>query len=159
MKIYTRKGDDGTTGLLYGGRVAKDNAAKLRFCTQPFPLQKHPNAIPAGQAALYAREEGKFWAMHDALFEHQSSLSLDEIKLLGGKVGLNAAELGKVLASQKYVDELNAARESGKAAGVASTPTLFVNGRKVDLPFTAELLQHTLDDELEWMAHGGWAAD
>jgi protein-disulfide isomerase len=126
----------------------------------PFPLAAHPNATPAGQAALYARDQGKFWEMHDALFENQTTLSVDAIKQLGGKIGLNANELGKVLAGQRYIEELNASKELGKNAGVNATPTLYINGRKLELPLNGELLIHTVDDEMEWSANGsGWAAD
>jgi protein-disulfide isomerase len=65
-----------------------------------------------------------------------------------------------VLGSNKYIDELNASKDAGKNAGVTATPTLYVNGRKLDLPLSGELLAHTLDDELEWAAnHNGWGAD
>jgi protein-disulfide isomerase len=139
---------------------AKENSARVRFCMAPFPLAAHPNAIPAGQAALYARDQGKFWEMHDALFENQTTLSVDAIKQLGGKIGLNANEVGKVLAGQRYVEELNASKEAGKNAGVNATPTLYINGRKLELPLNGELLIHTVDDEMEWSANGsGWAAD
>ncbi|HEX4621647.1 MAG TPA: thioredoxin domain-containing protein, partial [Myxococcaceae bacterium] len=139
---------------------AKENSARVRFCMAPFPLAAHPNATPAGQAALYARDQGKFWEMHDALFENQTTLSVDAIKQLGGKIGLNANELGKVLAGQRYIEELNASKELGKNAGVNATPTLYINGRKLELPLNGELLIHTVDDEMEWSANGsGWAAD
>jgi protein-disulfide isomerase len=140
-------------------QFAKDNAAHVRFCYAPFPLSAHPNATPAGQAALYARDHGKFWEMHDALFENQTTLSPDMIKHLAGKIGLDAADLGKVLASKKYQDELDASKEQGKNAGVNATPSVYLNGRKLEMPLSGEMLQHTLDDELEWNANNGWSAD
>jgi hypothetical protein len=58
------------------------------------------------------------------------------------------------------VEELNASKDAGKNAGVNATPTLYVNGRKLELPLNSELLIHTLDDEMEWAANSsGWAAD
>lgn len=140
-------------------QFARDNASKVRFCYAPFPLSSHPNATPAGQAALFARDNGKFWEMHDILFENQTTLSPDMIKHLGARVGLNADALGKVLASTKYQDELNASKEVGKNAGVNATPSVYFNGRKLEMPLSQEMLQHSLDDELEWQANNGWAPD
>lgn len=133
---------------------------KARLCYAPFPLAQHPNAIPAGQAALFARDKGKFWEMHDQLFEHQTELNPAFIKQLAQQVGLNPNELQKVFDDKKYVDELNAWRDAGKAANVDATPSIYFNGRKFNLPVSPETLSHTLDDELEWIANkNAWAAD
>lgn len=132
----------------------------VRICYAPFPLQSHPHAVLAGQAALFARDQGRFWAMHDALFENQLSLSEGFIKQLATKVGLDAAALAKVFTANKYVDELNASKEQGKAAGVEMTPTLFLNGRKASLPLAADALTLMVDDELDWVAgNSGWPKD
>jgi protein-disulfide isomerase len=132
----------------------------VRFCYAPFPLSGHANATPAGQAALFARDKGKFWAMHDLLFENQMTLNPAEIKRLAASIGLDAAELTKAMDAGKYIDELNASKESGKAAGVDSTPSVYVNGRRLHLGLSPSILEHTVDDELEWLANkGAWAAD
>jgi len=132
----------------------------VRFCYAPFPLSGHANATPAGQAALFARDKGKFWPMHNLLFDNQMTLSPVEIKRLAASLGLDAAELGKAMDSGKYLDELNASKESGKAAGVDKTPSVFVNGRLLHLGLSPSTLEHTVDDELEWLANkGAWAAD
>jgi protein-disulfide isomerase len=131
-----------------------------RLCYLPFPLSGHANAIPAGQAALFARDNGKFWPMHDLLFENQTTLNPASIKQLAASLGLSAAELGKAMDSGKYLAELNASKEQGKAAKVDATPAIYVNGRKYNLSLTSEMLNHTIDDELERLsANGSWAAD
>jgi len=132
----------------------------VRLCYAPMPLQMHANAIPAGQAALFARDHGKFWQMHDAMFENQRHLSPSEIKSLAAKVGLDADALQKVFDSGKYVDELHASQEMAREAGVDSTPTVFVNGRAMGLPPKAEFLERARQDELEWTSHqNSWAPD
>jgi protein-disulfide isomerase len=142
-------------------QLAKDLGAKgLRVCYAPFPLQGHPNAMPAAQAALFARDRGKFWEMHDLLFQNQHSLSIAAIKQLADKIGLSGAELGKAFDEKKYVEELNTWKESGRVAGVDSTPSLYFNGRKFNLPMNPETLAHSTDDELEWVAgKNAWVAD
>ncbi len=132
----------------------------VRLCVQPFPLSAHANAFPAGQAALFARDRGKFWALHDLLFENQRQLSVPRILELAGRVGLPAAELRKAMDAGKYLDELKASRDAGVQAGVDSTPFLFVNGRRYGLPVQEAMLAHAVEDEREWASHrNAWAAD
>lgn len=122
----------------------------VRLCQMPFPLSGHPHSTISGQAALFARDNGKFWPMYDALFENQLSLSEATIKDLAKKIGLDDKAVGKLFGTEKYVDELNASRDAGKAAGVDSTPSLFVNGRKLTLSLSQESLTLAIDDDLEW---------
>lgn len=142
-------------------KLAADYAAKgLRLCYAPFPLAGHPNAIPAAQAALFARDHGKFWQMHDLLFENQAALTPVLIRQLAERLGLSSAALGKALDGNKYLDELNAWKESGKVARVDATPSLYFNGRKLTLPPDTETLAHSADDELEWIGNrNAWTAD
>jgi len=139
---------------------ARTNADSLRFCFSPFPLAGHPNSLPAAQAALFARDHGKFWQMHDLLFENQRQLNPELIKSLASKLGLSPAELSKALEAQRYADELNLWKESGIRAHVEATPTVYINGRKYLLPIGAEALQRTLEDEIEWISNkNSWAPD
>jgi len=132
----------------------------VRVCFMPFPLSAHPNAVPAGQAALFARDAGKFWAMHDALFDNQLSLSDAAIKSLAKQVGLDEAALTKAMAAGKYKDELEASKEAGKNAGVDSTPSMYINGRKLTLGISMDSLAATVDDELDWVqGSGAWASN
>lgn len=132
----------------------------VRFCYQPFPLQSHPHALPAAQAALFARDHGKFWQMHDLLFANQTALSREKILELGESIGLPKDALGKALDSGQYLDELKASKELGHTVHLDHTPTVFINGREHLLGVSTELLQHSVEDELEWQANGGaWAKD
>ncbi len=122
-----------------------------RLCFQPFPLSGHPHALPAAQGALFARDNGKFWQMHDALFDNQLSISEPMIKETAKKLGLDDKALGKAIASGKYLDELTASKELGKSAGVDSTPSLYLNGRKLTLGPSPEAIVAAIDDEFEWL--------
>lgn len=124
----------------------------VRLCYQPFPLAGHANAMPATIAVLAARDAGKFWAMYDAIFDNQTQLSLDLIKKLAAKHGLDANAVGKAIADNKYQDEINASKDLGKQAGVDATPMIFINGRKLTLNPTADALLVAIDDELDWAA-------
>lgn len=141
-------------------KEALERAKGARVCYRPYPLPGHPHSLPAAQAALFARDQGKFWQMHDALFENQTSLDVPTIVRLGVKLGLDGAALKKAIDSGKYVEEISASREQGRGAGVESTPSVYVNGRKLTLGINPEVLVHTVGDELEWTTHGNaWAAD
>lgn len=139
---------------------AKKYGAKVRFCAVPFVLPSHPNSQPATQAALMARDAGKFWALHDKLLENQLSLSPSAIRELAASVGLSGEEVAKAIASGKHVDQINAYKGLGRSAGVEATPSLYLNGRKFQLDLSEQNLVHTVDDELDWArSKGGWAAD
>lgn len=133
---------------------------QVRVCWAAFPLQQHPFATLAGQAALFARDHGRFWAVHDGLFENQSSMSEATIKKLVGGAGLDVKAFEAAVKAGAYVDELAASREAGRAAGVDSTPSVFVNGRKFSLGLSQDTLLLSIDDELDWLAgNSAWPSN
>ena len=141
---------------------ARKNPSKLRLCAVPFPLPMHANAVPAGQAVLWARDQGKYWEMHDALFENSQRLSPAVAVELANKLGLKGAELQKALKDGTYAKELEKYKAMGNVANVRGTPAMFFNGRFYDIQMglTEDVLNHTLEDELEWRANrNAWAAD
>jgi protein-disulfide isomerase len=141
-------------------RLQASFADKVRLCFVPYPLEAHPNAVIATQAALLARDAGKFWPMHDAIFESQASLSRAKLLQLAAKVGLDVAALGKAFDSGRYLDQIEGFKKVGRASGLSSTPTIFFNGRKSTLGFSDATLAHQLEDELEQLANGNaWMKD
>jgi protein-disulfide isomerase len=141
-------------------QLVKDEGGKLRFCFKTFPLSVHPHSGPAAEAAYYAREHGKFWEMHDLMFQNQGSLDNDSLKGWAQKAGLDGDELIKAVVTEKYAASITASKEEGKKAGVQGTPSIFLNGRPLVLPIAEELLRHAIDDEIEWKSNGGhWSAD
>ncbi len=130
---------------------------QVRVCFATFPLAIHPNSTLAGQAALFARDNGKFLTLSAALFDNQTALSESLIRQLVKKVGLDEKAFDKAVSEKKYIDELNASKEAGKVGGVDSTPSVFVNGRKVTLTFSLETLLLAVDDEQDWLSgHSSW---
>lgn len=132
---------------MYGGRI--------RFVFRNFPLEIHDKAYDAAVAADAAGLQGKFWDMQNILFINQAAWAADTNykqtwKGYAQKIGLDVAKwendmLGIV--SKNRVDE---DKKRGKAIGITSTPTLFING--VDVPFaqmTKEGLKVLIDAELQ----------
>ncbi len=109
----------------------------VRFVWYDFPLvQIHPNAMLAARAGRCANEQGKFWPFHDYVFGQQGewSASRDAAGLFVGyaqQAGLDRGAFATCLRSTKYQQEVSESYELGNTLGVTATPTLFVNGKKV----------------------------
>jgi protein-disulfide isomerase len=110
---------------------------RLRFVYRNFPLREaHPHAEHAAEAAEWAGESGKFWEMHDALFEHRSDGPgwLDDDRLLeyASDLGLDADDLARALSEGRYHARVRADFMSGVRSGVNGTPTFFIIGYRYD---------------------------
>jgi protein-disulfide isomerase len=94
-----------------------------------FPLSFHPDAELAAQAALAAKEQGKFWEMHDLLFANQAALKRDDLFRRAKALGLNLIRFGKDLDSDRVKQIIESDKAEGARLGVGGTPTFFINGR------------------------------
>jgi protein-disulfide isomerase len=113
---------------------------KVRMIYRDFPLdQIHPFARKAAEAAECARDQGKYWMYHDALFERQDEIGKLDYTTLAGELGLNTRTFGECVASEKYQKEVEKDYQDGIAAGVRGTPATFINGKMISgaLPFEA----------------------
>lgn len=112
---------------------------QLRFVFRNFPLvESHPHARQAAQAAEAAAAQGKFWAMHDALFEHQSALEQADLTRYARTLGLDADRIMKELQAGTFEKRVRDDFRSGVRSGVNATPTFFVNGERYDGSWTDE---------------------
>ena len=106
---------------------------KLRFVFRNFPLSDmHPHAAHAAEAAEAAGEAGKFWEMHDALYEHQSSLGDANVKHLADKIGIDGNAIVEAIEESTYEARVYEDFMSGVRSGVNGTPTFFINGERYD---------------------------
>src|SRR5438094_193812 len=94
-----------------------------------FPLFIHPNAQLAHQAAMAAKEQGKFWEMHDLLFANQSKVQRDDLLSYAKKLGLNLERFRKDMDSDRIKKLIEADKAEGEKLGVSGTPTFTVNGK------------------------------
>jgi protein-disulfide isomerase len=117
---------------------------RLGVVFRNFPLTEiHAHAMHAAQAAESVGAQlgnGAYWRMHDAIYEHQrqSPTALSDANLLryGAAAGADAAVVERDLASDAYVDRIQADFMSGVRSGVNGTPTFFVNGERYDGDWT-----------------------
>jgi protein-disulfide isomerase len=114
-------------------RLQKKLGNNLRFVFRNFPLsQIHPDALDAAKAAEAAALQGKFWEVHDALYEDQQNLHLEGIFSMAREAGVDLDRLDKDMGSEAVVDRVAGDFESGLRSGVNGTPTFFVNGERYD---------------------------
>ena len=90
----------------------------------------HPNAMPAAKAAAAAGKQGKFWEMHDILFQNNRELSADKLKEYAGKIGCDVPRWEKDYNSPEIEQEIKKDMADGQSAEVTGTPTFFVNGKR-----------------------------
>ena len=106
---------------------------QLRFVFRNFPLaEAHPHARLAAQAAEAAAAQGKFWEMHDLLFEHQGALEADDIIGYAKSLGLDTAQFARDLEDSKHAKRVRDDFRSGVRSGVNGTPTFFINGSRYE---------------------------
>ncbi len=110
---------------------------KVRIVYKHFPLSFHKAAKPAAVASLAAQEQGKFWEFHDVIFEATSSRSLspsdDDMAKYAEKAGLDVERFKADLTANRaeYEKRVNQDYVEGQRADVRGTPTLYLNGQKV----------------------------
>ncbi len=112
---------------------------RIAFVFRHYPLVTvHQNALSAAYASEAASDQGKFWEMHNLLFENQKDWSTlqnptDYFITLADKLKLNTAQFKKDLDSTQIKKRVEEDRSSGDQAQVSSTPTFFLDGKKLDI--------------------------
>lgn len=130
-------------------RVLQVMGNDLRFAFRHFPLsQIHPHAYQAAEAAEAAGAQGRFWEMHDLLFENQDRLGLRDLIGYAGALGLDLERFVTDLRGHAHAGRLREDFLSGVRSGVNGTPTFFVNGLRHDGGYDVEVLLEALRSEL-----------
>ena len=105
----------------------------------------HPHAEAAAETAEFAGANGKFWQMHDSLFENQQSLGEQLFLGLAQELGLPATALREALEGGAFEARVRGDFSGGVRSGVNGTPTFFINGHRHDGPFDFEDLVAAID--------------
>jgi protein-disulfide isomerase len=130
-------------------RVQKHFGKRLRFVFRNFPLnESHPNAESAAETAEFAGAQGKFWEMHDLLFENQERLGGPLYLEMARELELDVNALRRSLESREYAGRVRADFSGGARSGVNGTPTFFINGKRHDASFAYEDLTAAIEAEL-----------
>jgi protein-disulfide isomerase len=117
----------------------------LRFVFRNFPLKEiHPHAGHAAEVAEAAAAQGKFWEMHDRIFEHQRTLGDLHLLEFAAELNLDVERVKGELASHTHEARVREDFLSGIRSGVNGTPTFFINGIRHDGPWDADTLERAL---------------
>jgi protein-disulfide isomerase len=133
-------------------RVRDTYGDKVQWAFRHYPLDFHPQAQKAGEAAACAAEQGRFWEMHDLLWDKPTQLQVPELKQHAGVLGLDAQAFAACLDGGRHADLVERDFRAGQEYGVTGTPAFFVNGRLISGAQPFEAFQQVIDDELARVA-------
>lgn len=129
--------------------VKKKYAGKVRVVFRQFPLSFHDKAHVASQAALAAHAQGKFWEMHDKMFANQSKLDRPSLEGFAKEIGLDVEKFKKALDDKTYAAQVDADMKLGTDVGVQGTPSMFINGKKIQNATDADAIGKSIDELLK----------
>ena len=113
--------------------VQEQMGNQLGFVYRHFPMTTvHSHAQHAAEAAEAAGAQGKFWAMHDLLFENQQALEDDDLLIYAETIGLDVGRFAAELAQHVHVQKVREDFMTGVRSGVNGTPTFYINGLRYD---------------------------
>lgn len=121
---------------------------KVRIAFKNQPLSFHANAHLAAQAALAAGEQGKYWEMHDRMFENQRALTRPDLERYAQDLRLDMNKFRSALDNGKFKAQVDDDIALANKVGANGTPTFFVNGRKVVGAQPFEAFAKIIDEEL-----------
>lgn len=130
-------------------KVMEAYPGKVKLVFRQYPLPMHPNAPKAAEAALCAGDQGKFWEMHDKLFENQRALNAESYKSYATALGLDDAKFTACMDSGEKAKIVAEDMKAGDEVGVGSTPTFFINGRELSGAQPEEEFKRIIDEELK----------
>jgi len=126
-------------------RVLEDLGSKVRFVFRHFPLnEQHPHAEHAAEVAEAAGAQGKFWELHDLLYQRQAALADADLVAYARELGLDAERVRTELTAHAHRARVREDFLCGVASGVSGTPMFFINGRRHEEPGDARTLAAAL---------------
>jgi protein-disulfide isomerase len=123
-------------------QVQEELGTNLQFVFRNFPLENmHPHAALAAEAAEAAGAEGRFWEMHDALYEHQDALGKGDLVGYARRIGITGPKFSTALANHTFAGRVREDFMSGVRSGVNGTPTFYINGVRHNGSYEFEVLR------------------
>jgi protein-disulfide isomerase len=119
---------------------------RLRFVYRNFPITtSHPHAQQAAESAEAAATQGRFWEMHDVLFENQKRLRDQDLRSYAEALALDLERFERELAEHVHAGRVHEDFMSGVRSGVNGTPTFYINGVRHDDSYETETLLSALE--------------
>ncbi len=124
--------------------------AKLRFVFRNYPLTRlHPHALHAAEVAEAVALHGKFWEIHDTLFEHQRALTDAHLLDHARRLKLDPNKIAEEATSEPVISRIKADMASGDASEIQGTPSFYINGEAYEGPWDEESLLAALRAALD----------
>jgi protein-disulfide isomerase len=122
---------------------------KVKLVFRDFPLDGHPVARRAAEAARCAKDQDKFWEYHDLLFANAPKASPEQLKEFAKQVGLDVSSFERCLSSGTHAAAVQRDVDEGLRLGVTGTPGFFVNGRLLSGAQPLEQFVRAIEEELK----------
>jgi protein-disulfide isomerase len=129
-------------------QLIADYGDKVRYVLRDFPLEFHPAAKKAAEAAQCAGDQDKYWEYSELLWNNQKSLETPDLKRYAGELKLDQKKFDVCLDDGKYAAEVDKDQADGAKAGVNGTPTFFINGRVLSGALPLDQFKQIIDAEL-----------
>lgn len=135
-------------------KISEDMGEQVRLAYRHFPLPQHKNAKLAATVAEASGKQGKFWEMHDLIFQNQSDWSEEKNAAIifakyAQDLNLDLARFQIDIASDEIKAKIENDYKSGVKAGVNSTPSFFLNGKKLNNPRNYDEFKNAIEQVLE----------
>ena len=124
---------------------------RLRVVFRSFPLAQHRLAETAAEAAEFAADQGRFWEMHDMLYEHQHALDEPHLLDYAKRLGLDDRALSLALREQTYRPLIDEIKEGAQESEIPGTPAFFLN----DVLFEDDPSVESFSDAIDWLLEKG----
>lgn len=129
-------------------QILKAYPDDVRLVYKNFPLSFHKQAMPAAKAAIAAGKQGKFWEMHDIIFENYRTLADDKYPEYAEEIGIDVEQFKVDMADKSTADQVSAEMRQASKVGVRGTPTFFINGKKPQ-GRSFEIYKSIIDEEIK----------
>jgi protein-disulfide isomerase len=113
-------------------QLTNEFPGEVRVVFRDFPLDSHPDADRAAEAASCAAEQGRYWQMHEVLYSNREDLSDPALRRYARAAGTDVDRFMSCFNSGRHASEWRKDRADGTSYGVVATPTFFINGLQVE---------------------------
>ena len=129
--------------------LEREFEGRVRVVHMHFPLSGHIHAMAASKAAVAAQRQNKFWEFHDLLFANQSALEAADLERYATQLQLDMTRFRADAQSPATEAQVAADRREGERLQIEGTPTIFINGRRYNLPVERQQLREWIQEEID----------
>jgi protein-disulfide isomerase len=129
-------------------KILTDYKGKVKLVYRHYPLSFHENAQKAAEASECANDQGKFWELHDKMYQNQTALTVDNLKQYAKDLKLNTSKFNTCLDNGTYAQKVKDEETQGTSYGVEGTPATFVNGTLVSGAVPYDSFKQVIDAAL-----------